>query len=100
MTQLTKLQRNLYSELLKHTDARAFNNAYSALMQGLTPAQQQYYPRESVFLQGQVKGTPAHYTVKPSLEELLIKAGYKDTKSDRAYKSYLKVIEQLYKLVS
>lgn len=99
MTQLTKLQRNLYNELLKHTDARAFDNAYSALMQGLTPAQRKYYPRESVFVQGQVKGSPAHYTVKPSLKELIIKAGYKDTESDRTYKSYFKVLEQLYKLV-
>lgn len=99
MTQLTKLQKNLYNELLKHTDARAFNNAYNGLMQGLTPTQRQYYPRESVFLQGQVKGTPAHYTVKPPLKELLIKAGYKDTESDRTYKSYFKVMKKLYKLV-
>lgn len=99
MTQLTKLQRHLYNELLKHTDARAFNNAYNELMQGLTPAQRHYYTRESVFVQGQVKGTPAHYTVKPPLKELLIKAGYKDTQSDRTYKSYFKVMKQLYKSV-
>ena len=98
MTQLTKLQKNLYNELLKHTDAQGFNEAYNGLMQGLTIVQRKHYPRGFVFIQGYVYGTPAnlpHDTIK----EIIIKSGYKDTDSDRTYNSYYKVLEQLYKLV-
>jgi len=98
MAQLTRLQKKLYNELLKHTDAQAFNEAYNGLMQGLTIEQRKYYPRGFVFIQGYVYGSPANLS-SDTIKELIIKAGYKDTESDRTYHSYCKVLEQLYKLV-
>lgn len=98
MTQLTKLQKNLYNELLKHTDAQAFNEAYDGLMQGLTIVQRKYYPRGFMFIQGDIYGTPANLP-HDTLKNIIANAGYKDTESDRTYNSYYKVLEQLYKLV-
>lgn len=98
MTQLTKLQRNLYNELLGHMDVKAFNTNYKGLMQGLTQAQRKYYTRKQVFVQGYVYGTPENLP-SDTLKNIISKAGYKDTSSDRTYNSYFKVLDKLYELV-
>ena len=98
MAQLTKLQRSLYNELLSHMDVKAFNTNYKGLTQGLTQEQRKYYPRKFVFVQGYVYGTPANLP-SDTLNNVIIKAGYKDTRSDSTYNSYFKVLDKLYELV-
>lgn len=95
---LTKLQSNLYKELWQRLDVQAFNKGYAEIIKNLPKAQQAFYSREFVFLQGYVYGTPANLP-HDTLKNIIAKAGYKDTESDRTYNSYYKVLEKLYKLV-
>jgi len=95
---LTKLQSNLYKELWQRLDVQAFNKGYTEITKNLPKAQQAFYSREFVFLQGYVFGTPANLP-KQELTNLLIKAGYKQADSDRTWLSLNKVMKELYKLV-
>ena len=95
---MTKLQRNLYKELLPYVDATTFNKGYNELIKKLPKPEHKYYTKRVVFFQGFVYGTPDDLQTD-TLKEIFVKAGYKDAESDRTYKSYYKVLEQLYKLV-
>ena len=92
---LTKLQRNLYKELEQVTNVEEFNNGYKELIKPLTIAQRTYYPRDLVFEQGYVKGTPSALSYTKILE-MIKKAGYKQVTADRTWFSYNKVMDVLY----
>ena len=92
---MTKLQRNLYKEMEKATNVEEFNKGYNELVKPLTIAQRAYYPRDLVFEQGYVKGTPSASSYTKILE-MIKKAGYKQVTADRTWISFNKVMDVLY----
>lgn len=95
---LTKLQKNLYQELLQHVHIQDFIKGYEDITKNLPKPQQAFYTREFVFLQGYVYGTPANLP-KQELTKLFIKAGYKQVSADRTWLAFNKVMKKIYELV-
>lgn len=99
MKNLTKLQRNLYNLLKDQTDVTQFNHAYNELIIDIPrDTVNKYYSKEFVFNQGYIKGTPANLSYEDR-QDLIIKAGYKQPRSDRAWISFNQVTEELFKAV-
>lgn len=96
MKNLTKLQINLYNLLKDQTDIVQFNHEYNILIADIPyDTVNKYYSKEFVFNQGYIKGTPANLSYEDR-QDLIIKAGYKQPRTDRAWVSFNKVMGVLY----
>lgn len=80
----TKLQKNLYNELVKETNAEVFNDEYKAMIKHIPENSKKFYNKRFCFLQGYLNGSPMTLDVDEQ-KELLKRAGYKDVSSNRVF---------------
>lgn len=80
----TKLQKNLYNELLNETNRPIFNAEYEEMIKHIPENSRKFYSKRFCFLQGYLNGSPMALDVDEQ-KELLKRAGYKDVSSNRVF---------------